>query len=274
MTQIGQRFSLSAELGRGVFCGDIGVFVGGVPLLQWCRNSSGADEWQLRAAAGLNRDLSKQYDIIIEIGGKMAGLATVCRALNRGDLIHAQIAMLHLQIPDPPISTKSNSTALDKIGLARALRASGLIKIQEAWDDEKHPRWPAGSPDSVGGQFAPADTGSADAASTEQVAVGQSAPMTTAQSGTIVVPRYAPIPFPKEIPPIPLAPDISPRRELQNPYPDRPECQEEWEHAFKYCWNLVSKGLLGTDGHRGAGSSFYKCVLGQVSEACGGNPTA
>jgi hypothetical protein len=273
MTQIGRHFSLSVEPGRGVFFGQNGVFAGGVPLLERHRNSNGTGEWRPRPASELNRDLCKRYGVAIEFESKIDGLAGVCRALNRGDLIHAQIVILHLQIPDPPELQKSSQTAGVAVDLARTLQASGLLKAD--WDEEKHPRWPAGSPDSVGGQFAPAGSYSGNPGPAGQIPVGQSAPVTTAQAGTIAVPRPVPIPMPSEITPIPFAlPDANPRRELENPYPDRPECEEEWEHAFKYCWKLVSKGLLGTEGHRGAGSSFYKCVLGQVSQDCGGNPTA
>jgi hypothetical protein len=275
MSQIGRHFRLADEPGAGVFCGLNGVFVGAVPLLERHRDSNGTEAWQPRPAHDLNRDLRKCYGMPVDVEGKMSGLSAICRALNRGDLIHAQIATLHLQIPDPPRMEKSGPVGSSTSDLDHVLRASGLLKVE--WDEEKHPRWPAGSPDSVGGQFSPANIASGDSVSPGQVAVGQSAPMTTAQAGTLVAPRAAPIPFPKEIPripPIPLTPDISPRRELENPYPDRPECEEEWQHALKYCWKLMSKGLLGTDGHRGAGSSFYKCVLGQVREDCGGNPTA
>ncbi len=245
MTQIGRHFSLSAEPGRGVFCGQEGLFVGWVQLLEWRRTSRDAGEWQPRSAADLNRDLSKQYGMFIEIEGKMSGLATVCRALNRNDLIHAQLAMLHLQIPDPPILTKSDSAPSEKIGLARALRASGLLKVQEAWDEEKHPRWPAGSPDSVGGQFAAAGA-------VGEPGAEQNTPVTTAQAGAIPIPFESQIPIPPRFPPVPLAPpDISPRRELENPYPDRPECEEEWEHALKYCWKLMPDDFW-TPGFEGA----------------------
>jgi hypothetical protein len=273
MTQIGRHFSLSAELGRGVFCGQNGVFIGGVPLLQRRRNSSGADEWQPRPATELNRDLRKHYGVAIEFESEIGGLAGICRALNRGDLIHAQITTLHLQIPDPPVLWKSDQAGGATVDPARALQASDLLKAE--WDEEKHPRWPAGSPDSVGGQFAPESAYNGNPGSIGQVPVGQSALVMIAQAGTIAVPRPAPIPMPSEITPIPFAlPDTNPRRELQNPYPDRPECEEEWAHAFKYCNDLLRKGLLGAEGHRGAGNSFHQFVMGQVREDCGGNPTA
>jgi hypothetical protein len=148
MTQIGRQFSLAAEAGRGVFCGTNGVFVGSVPLLERCRDSNRAEAWRPRAAHELNRDLRKCYRVPIDVEGKTSGLAAICRALNRGDLLHAQIATLHLQIPDPPTLEKSAQIAGAAFDLTSALRASGLLK--EEWDENKHPRRPAGSPDSVG----------------------------------------------------------------------------------------------------------------------------
>jgi hypothetical protein len=87
----------------------------------------------------------------------------------------------------------------------------------------------------------------------------------------LVVPRRLPFPLPQEIVP-PLG--IYPRRELINPYPDRPECEEEWREATAYCKELERKGLLGVGDYRGMGRTFRDCVMGQVSAGCGGNPTA
>jgi hypothetical protein len=50
--------------------------------------------------------------------------------------------------------------------LARRLRSSGMLKAD--WDPTQHPRWPAGSPGGIGGEFAPAGTAYDDATSTEQ----------------------------------------------------------------------------------------------------------
>lgn len=86
MTQIGRHFTLSAEPRRGVFCDQNGVFVGGVPLLERDRNSSGVYIWQPRLAMDLNHDLRKHYGVPIKLESKMSGLAGVCRALNRGAL--------------------------------------------------------------------------------------------------------------------------------------------------------------------------------------------
>jgi hypothetical protein len=53
-----------------------------------------------------------------------------------------------------------------------------------------------------------------------------------------------------------------------NPYPDRPDCADEWAAAYKFC---ASKQKEFKPGYSGWGADFGKCVLGQVSAACGGN---
>jgi hypothetical protein len=255
LTQLGRRFGLSNELGSGVWCGEGGVFVGAVPLLEQGYGRSGPDRWQPRPVFELNRDLSECYGLPIEFAPKISGLTSISRALNRGDILHAQISTLHLQIPDPPPLVKSRQTAGETIDLARQLQASGLLKA--GWDPAKHPRWPAGSPGGVGGEFAP---------------TGTAPPVIPAQI-TIPVPFELPggIPFPSEILPPPAIPDINPRSNLRNPYPDREGCDEEWAHALEYCHGLLDSKRMGKDGSRGFGNTFQQCVLGMVSERCGGS---
>jgi hypothetical protein len=227
-----------------------------------------ADQWQPRAASDLNRELRNCYGLPVEFDSKIAGLATVARALNRGDLLHAQIATLHLQIPDPPRLTKAPRSTEDIIELARQLKASGLLKAD--WDPTKHPRWPAGTPDSIGGQFAPVGTTTEGPATQES-----SAPVIPAQITIPVPPLEIPggIPLPSEIVPPPIAiPDTYPR-ELKNPYPDRPECEQEWAEAIRKCNEMVRRRQFGSDDYRGMGKFFYQCVMGHVSADCGGNPT-
>ncbi len=156
------------------------MFVGCVPLLERGCRACGQAEWQPRPLFDLNRDLSKTYRLPIEIGAKASCLAAICRALNRGDLLHAQIATVHLEIPDPPDLTKSRQSVGEIVDLARQLQASGLLKAD--WDPAKHPRWPAGSPDSIGGRFAPAGTASNEATADE------SRPSATPAQLTIPVP--------------------------------------------------------------------------------------
>jgi hypothetical protein len=230
----------------------------------------------------LNRELRNCYGLPVEFDSKIAGLATVARALNRGDLLHAQIATLHLQIPDPPRLTKAPRSTEDIIELARQLKASGLLKAD--WDPTKHPRWPAGSPDSIGGQFAPVGTATED-----PTTLAPSAPVIPAQT-TIPAPLEIPgripfppqripvppgrIPFPSEVLPPPAIPNISPRDIPKNPYPDRPECEQEWAEATAFCKRLLERNQLGSGDYRGMGRTLYECIMGQVSEDCGGNSTA
>src|SRR5262249_30899851 len=161
--------------------------------------------------------------------------------LDRGDLLHAHIATLHLEVPDPPALAKGAQSATEFVVLAKELHASGML--DRDWDPSKHPRWPAGSPDSIGGRFAPADA-SADTAPEDE----------SRRSRTVQLAPTIPIPFeaiaPRGIPwPSEIAPPLSiyPRRELVNPYPDDPECAREWAEAFKFCDDLKRRRLLGKD---------------------------
>jgi hypothetical protein len=238
------------------------VFIGGIPLLE--QDHGAGNRWRPRATSDLNRDLSRRYGLPVEFDRKIDALGAVAAALGRGDLIHAQITTLHLEIPAPPPLGKSIETQTEIIDLALRLRASRLLKAD--WDPAKHPRWPAGSPGSIGGEFAPAGTASGDS--------GASAPVIPAQI-TIPVPFELPggIPFPSEIVPPPALPDIYPRSGLRNPYPDRPECEEEWAEAIAFCKGLLDRNQLGRGDYRGSGKTLYQCIMGRVSEACGGNST-
>jgi hypothetical protein len=264
MTQLGRHFHLSSNQELGVSCDENGLFVGGVPLLEF-RGMSGFEQWQPRTVSDLNRDLGARYGLPVEFNMKISGLTTIARALNRGDIIHAQIATLHLRIPDPPIQRNSLQTQSEIINLAWQLQFSGFLKAE--WDPAKHPRWPAGSAGGIGGEFAP--SGSQLDGSVRHM------PIITSQL-TIPVPFELPggIPLPSEILPGPLAPpSINPRTVPKNPYPDRSDCVEEWARAERYCTELMNSKRLGKDGYRGIGKFYYQCLMGQVSEDCGGNST-
>jgi hypothetical protein len=222
LSQIGRWFGLSEQRGHGVSCDENGVFVGAVPLVEPCHGCAGLRKFRPRPLADLNRELSKRYGMPLDLSAKTASLAAIAQALSRGDILHARIATLHLEIPDPPSLAKAVQSITEVIALAKELRASGLLKAD--WDPEKHPRWPAGSPDSTGGRFAPSE---ADLGAT--LADESSTSTRTAQAGAIPIPFEAvaprgPIPWPSEIVP-PLS--IYPRRELVNPFPDDPESEQE-----------------------------------------------
>jgi hypothetical protein len=266
MTQLGRRFGLSDIPGSGIFCGENGAFVADVPLLEQCHGPNGPKQWLPRPVNDLNGDLSQRYGLPVEINAKIAGLMSIARALDRGDLFHARIATLHLQIPDPPPLTKSAKTRSEIVDLARRLQCSGLLKA--GWNPAKHPRWPAGSPGSIGGEFAPAGS------PTGSSLTGESNPPLIPAELTIPVPFEVPggILFPSEIlPPPVLTPNISPLTIPRNPYPGRPKCVKEWAEATQDCLDLWADGQLGRGASRGMGKTLHQCIMGRVSEDCGGN---
>jgi hypothetical protein len=174
-----------------------------------------------------------------------------------------------LQIPDPPSLTKADPASPEFLNLARNLQAGGLLNRD--WDPAKHPRWPAHSPDSVGGRFAPRDgdaAADASARDTSPIQAQVTLPL------PFDIPAIEPIPLPSEIVPPIVVPDTLPRRLPQNPYPSRPECVKEWADARRYCRELSDRGLLGKGDYRGMGKTVAQCMRAQVSESCGGNSTS
>jgi A nuclease family of the HNH/ENDO VII superfamily with conserved AHH len=133
-----------------ISCDRDGLFVGVAPLLERGGLHGGDGLWRVRPIADLNEELSACYGLPADIAGKAAGLAGIARALDRGDLVLAQIASLGLQLPDPPALEKSDRTAKDVLAMAAQLFWSGLLKGD--WDEAKHPR--AGAPPNAG-WFAP-----------------------------------------------------------------------------------------------------------------------
>jgi hypothetical protein len=92
--------------------------------------------------------------LAVDFAAKSSGLTVIANALNRGDVALARIVAVQLQLPDLPRIEKRIGPEDRTAKLAFLLRRGGLLK--EDWDPEKHPRWPAGSPDGQGGEFAPA----------------------------------------------------------------------------------------------------------------------
>ncbi len=148
-----REFRLSAPgSGRGVSCDANGAFIGAISLLQ--RTSMhGEERWEPRHCEDLSKQLGLEFDLPIDMLSKVGGLKAICNALNEGDIARAQIATVLLGIPEPPALAKSAPSESDMIKFIRDLHWSGLIKRD--WDPDFHPRWPAGAPESQGGQFAP-----------------------------------------------------------------------------------------------------------------------
>ncbi len=217
-----------------------------------------------RRLLDLNLDLSRLYGFEVDAMSKIHGLAALSRALERGDTAHAQLVALFLRLPDPPNLSKSAAGPKgDAFELAKDLWGSGLLKTY--WDPAKHPRWPAGSADGAGGEFAPA---------------GGPDPSAGHHSGDRPNPHQIAIPFPGEIPeavlrPLPgeivVPPTAVPQTMPRNPYPADADCVQEWAEAEEYCGKLAERGLLGKGNYRQHGKTIRECVMGQVSERCGGN---
>jgi hypothetical protein len=94
--------------------------------------------------------------------------------------------------------------------------------------------------------------------------------------GAFPAPFNIPMPafpnLPSEIlPPPVIGPGISPSKPLKNPYPNRPKCIEEWAHSEEYCGRLLKEKKLGKGDYKGMGKSYSECLMGQISEECGGN---
>jgi len=183
------------ECGRGVSCDANGAFVGAVALLQR-PNIYGEDLWEPRDYAQISEQLGLQFGLPIDVSKKAGGLKAICNALNEGDVARAQIAAVLLGIPELPTLAKGVRFDSDMIKFIRDLHWSGLIKAD--WDPDEHPRWPAGAPESQGGQFAPtgenSTDGSNDAGDASTYGLG-GGPAFTAQSvsySLLVPPGYKP----------------------------------------------------------------------------------
>ena len=271
------------EEGRGISCDATGLFVKGLPLLKCDIDSFGRQTWSPRSLNSLNSDLSKRYGFPIDFASRLGGLNVVTQALNQGNISRAIIAALHLQLPEPPARNDCGCQICNH-DLGAELCASGLLKAD--WNPAKHPRWPAGDPAARGGQFAPADSGSDFANPSPRQDI---MPQREDADQPVLIPAQATIPWggsldiPLEIPwrmPAPLdivppAVDVPNQQErkrppLVNPFPDRRNCVAEWEEAEETCRKYKEKGAF-KPGYSGFGKDYVRCVLGHVSEACGGN---
>lgn len=149
-----REFHLSPPGKGGISCGKDGAFVGFVPMLHRL-HAGGKDEWRPRDSAEISEEMSAQYGLPIDMSPKAGGLRVIAKALNQGDVARAQIATVLLGIPNPLPLSKDAPSGPQLIKLIGDLDWSGMLK----WDEDAHPRWPAGSSDGRGGEFAPKDIG-------------------------------------------------------------------------------------------------------------------
>ena len=121
----------------------------------------------------VDRLLTRAYQNAPPLNRLMPGFAAVAGALNANDLCLAHIAAVHLRIPDLPSQVARDAMEAEDVLIKSAARNPPFHvqtdkSIHKASpDDPKHPGWPAGTPDGLGGKFRPKDD--AESAITQQV---------------------------------------------------------------------------------------------------------
>jgi hypothetical protein len=267
---------------NGLSCDDDGLFIAGrIPIAPRVRNPDGSLSYQLRNLDEINLVLSAAYGIEIDVAGKANHLGLVTRYMKEGKWVLAKIVAVQLGFPDLP-SEAAIRRAFTADRLVKSGRHTPLTKCSECRSDSRRtaarkrdvsnePRVPAGQ--SGGGEWESGDAGGIGAKPTSNPLLIPAQALAPPITGPIELP--IPVP-PTEITPFPpaiTAPNVDPLNPTANPYPDRPECVEEWAHATEFCLDQMKKGKL-KPGYPGFGKNFQKCVLGEVSQECGGNPTA
>ena len=217
------------------------------------------------------------YGLPVDAAAKMGGLSAVAGALNAGNLALARIAMVHLQLPDPPPLEKGLQSREEIVALAALLHRSGILNVTKDGvgggvlkrDVSDEPRIPRGQ--RGGGEWT--TDGASEATTSPIIPVQELVIRPAPFDEPFPYSLRPPLPFPGR-PPVPLdVPGLGREGIPANPYPDRPECAEEWNEATAYCLKLFTQGLLGRGDYRGMGKTLRECIMGQVSEECGGNST-
>jgi hypothetical protein len=150
------RLSAGGDQNCGLCCTEDGLFIGGTPLIE---RHGGA--YVVRPQADLDRLFDRAYGVQAIAARVMPGLATVAAALGRNNLALAQIAAVHLRLPDLP----------DAVACAALEAEDLLIKRGSAgWDESSHPR--AGTPPNPG-WFAPHPGGQTRTRPTQTAAGGR-----------------------------------------------------------------------------------------------------
>src|SRR5262245_12622093 len=91
------RLSKGGDQSLGLSCSEDGLYLGRSPLVE-----RGDEGYHVRPRAELDRLLERAYGDAAILNRVMPGLATVAAALRESNLPLAQIAALHLRLPDLP----------------------------------------------------------------------------------------------------------------------------------------------------------------------------
>jgi hypothetical protein len=212
--------------------------------------------------------LGEAYGGAFDLSNQVEGLKRIAAYMTDGNWVLAKIAAVQLRFPELP-----NRAALYRLVeaetqfLAKCRSHTDADEKSRKRDVSDEPRLPAGQ--TGGGQWTTG--GESSAAPTNSLLIPAQA---------IAPPMPIPAPFELPMPPTGISPPLPLEipggiREPTpvNPYPDKPECVEEWAHAMAFCTDQQKKSKL-KGGYGGFGKDFASCLRGMVSEACGGNPTA
>lgn len=169
------RLAKRGKESLGLSCTEDGLFFGQTPLLD---RTDGI--FAPRSQGELARLLSQAHDAPVSVRDRMPGLASVAKALNRGDLCLARIAAVHLRLPDLPSPVAKLAIEFQDLIIDLERKDSPLLRRarlrKDDWDPGKHPR--LGGPPNPG-WFAPTDGGdSADERNKHRVTLAPTAPNT------------------------------------------------------------------------------------------------
>ncbi|MFZ3234963.1 MAG: hypothetical protein WA184_06270 [Stellaceae bacterium] len=141
------KLSSGDDWGLGLSCTEDGLYLGGTALVERHEGS-----YAVRPRAELERLLVRAYGAGFVLDGVMPGFRVVAAALGERNLCLAQIAAVHLRMPDFPDTASRNSVEAED-RLIKAKRSDGWL-ARSGWDPAEHPR--AGGPPNPG-WFAPTD---------------------------------------------------------------------------------------------------------------------
>jgi len=266
---------------RGLSCDADGVFLAGdVPLISRPKIKSHSASYAPRPEGELEGLLAAAYGQGRDFSPQIAGLRLVARYMNEGKWVLAKIASVHLRLPEVDddlalaklLATETGYLAKGCSNCCERSTRGDRAAVKRDVSDE--PRMPAGQSD--GGEWTTSNNERQLSNPLVIPAQAIAPPMPIPAPFEIPLPPTEVAPFPFALPGAGLRPPP-----LVNPYPNKRKCVEEWAEAEAYCAEMLRQGKLvagprgkRTRGYSGPGKDYNSCVLGQVSEECGGNPTA
>jgi len=231
--------------GRGLRCDRDGLFFAGIALLE----RDAEDQFRPIPATTIRKTLSSAYRTDGNWESRIRSVDVVAKALNNGDVARAMMAAVLMRLPEPDSGIRIAD--VDGI-LAKAGFNPAEPRDERGW-------WTTG--------------GASGRSAGVQQAFLEEPLFEPIIEQLLEEPPVEPVPMPSPTDIVP--PTMGPRRfhpvpPLTNPYPNDPDCVEEWENARKYCNEQRRSGRLKWSDSRRYSLTYDQCVRGQVREACGG----